>query len=398
MKYNQLKFFPHLLLIISLLSFVNVYAEESSSSNYKLTGVLISTAGEESESNDGSGNLRMFSSVGEVTSDERFLSSSGLYAQLPGSPNVLVANVPLIKCFETQSSGYTNCTRVDINPDGMEMLCGGGCYDRARFEIDPQENPEDTLYTIQIKLTSESSWSHIDPGTFLPKSSSSLSISDFQTKFFWENSISAFNVMGLAPGSEYEIRAQALHGDFTLSEFGPSKIAVSAYPSIVFDIDIAGVDGEESESHVSYFVDFGVLAPFTVQTARDLIWFDLTSNSYNGTNVYMKGENGGLLSLNTSQIIVSETADLDLVTKGFGVVGNSSDQKYLGPLSITPFYEDSISNVGVISTSVSLIYNTSSNPIKDARASMLLRAKTDASLAASDDYREVITFLLISFF
>lgn len=380
-----------LCLLLVFTSVLNVLAEETQSSNYKIVGATFNSGGGESDA--GSGDYRLFGSIGEV-SDDRL--SSGTYDAKPGSPNVLVANVPILDCFETVTDGSTLCTDVDVNPDGMSMLCGqGGCYDRARFEINIQNNPSDALYSIQIKEAGDPNWRFVDGSTFLVENLATHDINDYLTESAWEDSVSSFNILGLKPGTQYELRATALRGDFTESPPGPIVTATTAVPRILFDIDIDNNTGVTTESSSPYSVDLGVLVPGNVKLAEDLIWFDIGSNAFGGVDIRIQDNNTGLNSSANAYTIPSANGDLNLVTEGFGLQNYSITQTMLGPLTSEVDFSNGGDNVGGVLTTIQNIYNTSGAPIYEGRGAINIKAKSDTSTPAGDDYFDELTFTVV---
>ncbi|MBD3363125.1 hypothetical protein GF362_05375 [Candidatus Dojkabacteria bacterium] len=376
------------------LSVFKISAEETQSSNYKMIGVSFGSAGGVSGTNDGGDEYKLLGLAGEPISDDRFESTN--YKALPGAPNVLVANVPIISCFETVTDGFTQCTDVDVNPDGMVMLCGqGGCYDRARFEIDTQNNPPDTLYTIQIKEVGDSEWSYIDGSTFIVEDISSHDINDFLTESSWESTASNFNILGLRMNTSYEIRAIALHGDFTQSPPGPTETATTANAQIYFDIDIADNTGNSVETMSPYSVNLKVLNPGIINTAGNLIWLDIGTNAEGGLFVQIEDDYNGLRSNTTNYTISSWDVDLTSVASGFGLVEYLSYETMLGPLNVESGFGNGGDIVGGLSTTPKNIYNTSGNPVYEGRAALYVKAKSDTNTPSESDYKDELTFTLI---
>lgn len=218
---------------------VSILAYEVDSANYKLTGVTTSGLGGISESS----NYSLISNTGQISADPRNYSAS--YRINQGPSEAFRAAQVSIQCFETDTDGTTNCTSgpTELLSGGMVALCGGtGCYDRARFEIEPYTNPNDTLYTIQISTDNFSSdIKCINASTFHPQELSSCDINDFRTETFWEDE--DFNILGLQADTTYYIRVSALHGDFTQSEYSQILSATTSIPYLFFDIDIATQQG-----------------------------------------------------------------------------------------------------------------------------------------------------------
>lgn len=387
-----------------------VYAEslESDSGNYKIDGIAVGTQGGESmEADGGSYNIMPF--IGDDLNNEKLNSDS--YQMGTGITEVLNANVPLVKCFETDTDYYkgsgvmTECEHSAIStgevgePLGMVRLCGeGGCYDRARIEIDSQNNPTDTLYAIQITTTSDwTYYGYVDGNTRTIISPSSLSIDDFLTKSAWENVSDVYNILGLTPGTEYYVRISALQGDFTQSAFGPAKSAITAYPTVRFAVNVGSSYSEDSSP--IHTINFDYLSSASVETADKLIWLSCGTNALNGISGLVVGENDGLYSSESLYTISSDFYRTDLTnTEGFGIVGSDYEEALLGPTSVESDYaENGFYAGGIVSTGGRTVFTSSGNPLYDgflgikAFAKILLETPTG-------EYEEQLTFTLVPVF
>ncbi len=379
------------LILLMISSLLALQAEESSSDNFKLVGAEIGSGGDISSST----NYSILGTLGQV-SDERLLSST--YAIEPGFVNVIKAHIPKISCFETSTSGSTNCLDADINPDGMVMICGtGGCYDKARFEIDSQNNPIDTLYSIQITVDPTwTTYNYVDGSTFQIEDSSTHDINDYLTETVWEGTVSNFNLVGLIPDTTYYIRATALHGDFTETKPSPQNVsATTSLPQIRFDIDISGTEGILDENSGPYTINIGKLSPQMVTTADDLIWFDIGTNAQGGLGLYVKDQHNGINSVSNSYTIFSTDEDLSSVSEGFGLQEYGSSELYLGPLLPNPSFDGVGEIVGGVSSLAVEVFSTSSNPVYSGRGSLQLKAKSDTSTPAGGDYSDLLSFTLV---
>jgi len=372
-----------------------VFAKESESANFKLIGASIGTAGKESAS----ASQKISVSVGNPASDDR--TSSTLYMAKQGNPNVWVANVPKISCFETVSSGTTNCTDADIVPNGMVMLCGeGGCYDRARFEIDIQNNTPEVLYSIRISTDPLwNSWQYLDGATFLLEDEGTHDIDDYLLKSDWEGTTNSFNVLGLKPDTTYYIRATALKGDFTETPLGPLGVSANtSVPQISFDIDIADIGGVAIDTNAPHGLDLGVLVPMQEITAENLIWIDLGTNAYDGVEVYIQDSYAGLSSFSAVNVIASASLDLSVVNEGFGLQVSSVGENALGPLDVVAPFDGGGENIGGVSLTAVKIFDSSSAPISGGRGGIYVKAKADTSTLAGSDYLDELTFSVLGSF
>lgn len=367
-----------------------VYAQDSTSSNYMLIGASFSSGSDETSTV----NQRIYASVGSGLKDRKVNSS--LYSLNINDPVVWTANIPKINCFETVTNGSTSCSSPLVNPDGMVMICGdGGCYDRARFEIDPQGNTSEVLYSIRISTDPLwGTWKYIDGSTYMIEDAGTHDIADYKTQNDWEQTVTGFNVLGLQPNTTYFIKVTALKGDFTESVPSVENVqATTSVPELVFDIDIDDSGGFLTENNGPYGVSLGMLVPTVVQTASQNIWIDLGTNARSGMQLSVSSQYGGMNSLGAMNTIVSLTSDLNTATEGYGMLIDSLASGYLGPILKNIPYDgvgNSIGGVGIIPSS--LIY--SSNPVSDGRGSVVVKAKSDTSTPAGSDYSDTLTFTL----
>lgn len=377
----------------------SVLAEDLDSSNYKLVDVTTTAGGGLGDS----AGYSLISTTGEISANPRNYSSNYRLNQDPSAN--FVASQPKVQCFETDTDGTTYCTSgpAELLEGGMVNICGpGGCYDKARFEIDPYSNPSDTLYSIQISTDGFSSDNKcIDGSTFRPKTISSCNINDFRTEEYWEDEV--FNVKGLQPNTQYSIRITALHGDFTQSDFSSVSTATTAQGSIEFDIDIADTTGIATESAAPYTIGFSstkqLIAGAAPTTATNLIWLDVLSSASGGFSIIQFGKNGGLYSPTTSQLIGSSTEDLDAQSaEGFGLQSYYIDTEdvspYYGDISAMANYSGTFNNVGEIATSGRKIYE-GNGPVKNGRMGMYLKARAGVDKNPATDYSEEVYFILV---
>jgi hypothetical protein len=393
-KNTQLLKIIYTVVLSVTLTFQYVNAQDSTSDNYMLIGASFSSGSDMSETP----NQRIFGSIGGGLKDRRV--DSLLYSLSIGAPSIWTANVPKISCFETISSGSSDCALPAINPDGMVAICGyGGCFDRARFEIDPQDNTSEVLYSIRVSTDPMwGSWKFVDGGTHTLEDIASHDINDYKTKDDWEQTVNGFNLLGLKPNTRYYIKATALKGDFTESIPSVENVSTTTgNPSIYFDIDIDDDLGFATETSGPYSVGFGVVSPGIVTNADNNIWIDLQSNSTNGVYSYVESENGGLSSSLANYTIVSNTIDLSSVNQGYGLIAISLSEDALGPLESVSPYNGSGQNVGELSTSPLLMLESTS-AILGGRASLGIKLRTDLDTPAGNDYRDRLIFSVLGSF
>ncbi len=382
-----------------LLSTTRVLANDLDSTNYKLVGVTTTAGGGLGDSSGYS----LISTTGDISANPRIYSSNYRLNQDPSAN--FVAAQPNVQCFETDTDGTTYCNSgpTELLEGGMVAICGpSGCYDKARFEIEPFSNPEDTLYSIQVSIDGFSTDTKcIDGSTFRPKDLASCTINDFRTEEYWEDEV--FNIQGLQPNTQYSIKITALHGDFTQSDFSSIATATTAEGSIEFDIDIADSTGVSTETSAPYSIAFTgekeLIAGASATTASDLIWLDVISSSSGGFAIIQFGKNGGLYSPTTTQTILSTNIDLDTpMTEGFGLQSFYTDTEeissYYGNISATTNYAGSLNIVGEVATSGRKIYE-GDGPVKGGRMGIYLKAKADVEKTPASDYTEEIYFILV---
>lgn len=405
MNYKSLqKTLSFLILTISTLSsffIINVYAQELKSNNFKI--IEINTTGGGSTQTSNTQDMKLLTSFNGFAGDPGSLSSN--YIMGYGNINAFTANVPKISCFETNTNGSSNCNTgpTYLNTNGMVTVCGNpGCYDRARFEIDTQNNPADTLYSIQISVDNfVNDIRYIDGITKRPKSTKTLS--DYLTKSSWESS--TFNIKGLQPSTQYYIRATALHGDYTESVAGPSASATTTLPTISFDIDIDDIDGVNTETNAPYIITLDnarKLKPSgPPQTTLDLIWFDINTNAQSGFVLLHKSKNSGLLSTTQSYTIPSSSVNLDSVTEGYGIQKYYTNQMYdtssgngeLGSISTATNYNLTGNNVGIVENIFHKLFE-SNKPINNGRASIMIKARAASTTPPATDYNDELIFII----
>ncbi|MBD3363150.1 hypothetical protein GF362_05500 [Candidatus Dojkabacteria bacterium] len=384
-----IKLISYIVFILMIFSFGNfVLGEELESNNFKMSGFSVGAGGGDEESN----NYRTFTFVGDPAMSENLASSS--YKQKPGRGNVWQANVPLMKCFVSGVDPTGDCEDPDFS-GGLEALCGGGgCTDKAHFEVDIQSNPTDALYAIHIKKSTDSEWGYVDGSTNLVETDwSARTIDDYKTKADWESI--DFNILGLEPDTTYEARATALRGDFTESEPGPLDTADTTNYKIQFDLDIADSGGSAAETSGPYEIDFGDLSTTGVNTANDRIWIDISMNAQNGVQIFIEDQNNGLAAV--SSTIASNDVDLSSINEGFGLQSATTAQGSGGPLTAVSPFNGSGENVGGVSTSSVEIYNSSGGEIEDGRASVDLKTKISSGTPAGS-YSDLLTFSVIGTF
>ena len=325
-------------------------------------------------------------------------------AQIGSAPQVrnaqvLAQDVHIGRAFNGAS--YTWDGLIDDVYISNRALTADEILTQYEYGTRERSNPEDTLYMVQISEDNfVSDIKCIDGSTFRPKTLSSCDINDFRTEAQWETE--DFNVQGLAPSTQYYIRASALHGDFTQSDFSSSQNATTTAGSITFDIDIATSSGITTESSPPYSIAFTgayeLIGGSSAITAPNLIWLDIESNSTGGVAILQHGKNGGLTSATTTQTITSATANLDTTDDGFGLqnfyIDYDDSSPYYGDLTATTNYSGSTNSVGIVNTTNSKIYD-GDGPIVSGRTGIKILAKPGTDKTSATDYTENIYFVIV---
>ena len=390
---NRNIFFITVILITFITPFT-VLAAELNSPNYKIVGATTEGGGIVTSTN-----YSTLLNVGGISNNPRNYSAS--YKVFTSPEDAFLPAVPTASCFETTTSGSSNCVTGPsiITTGGMVAVCGGsGCYDKARFEIDTKGNPADTLYAVMISQDNfVSDTRYIDASSFIPESYSNHNLNDFMLKADWETQ--TFNIRGLTEGTTYYIKIFALKGNFTQSDAGPASSATTATGAVFFDIDIAGQAGYTQESTPPYYISFtgayeliGGSAPVT---AGDRIWMDAETNSSGGFAVIMNGKYEGLYSSTTTQKIASVTANLDQVSSGFGLQSEyTSSDPTLSSITAESNYSGTNNYVGIVSTTPYRVYHAG-GPVRSGRMALKVIAKPGTSYTASNDYQEIINLVFV---
>jgi len=393
---------------------VIILAQNLDSTNYRIEDPTVDSGGGPTDSS----NYSLLQSLGNPNADARL--TSGSYELKSGFPNGILASVPKVTCFETDTtSGTTDCLYFP-NSNGAQGECGSpGCYNRAKLELDDQNNPKDTLFLVKIVNNGTSITYYLQSDHTLGLS---YDINDFLTQCElegrdpddtgcddsgdpnWDADLQSMNVLSLEPSTSYTASIAALNGDFTGTRFGPSASATTTATAMSFDIDISATD---SETAANYILDIGEITYTSVATATDIIWLDLASNNFYGANVYVRDSNTGLDSTLTGETIPSESEDLATDPNsngGYGLKVSSFTQTSLGPIQASATYNTGgAEQVGGLVTTDTLIFftNTSGSnvgPVQGGRMSILVKARSIELDIASPDLADNITFIAVGNF
>ena len=279
------------------------------------------------------------------------------------------ANVPPASTF-TNPSSYYNKLKIVINTGG---------------------NPSDTVFAIAIStdsFVSDTRYVQSDDTV-----GATLGIEDYQTYTNW-GSASGTLIIGLLPGTTYQVKVKAMQGKFTETGYGPTASASTVNPQLTFDIDVSASD---TETNPPFATNFGDLFGGTVTDSPQKIWVDFDTNAESGGRVYIVGSNAGLQSAATSYLISAVSGNLTGLSEGFGAQGFSATQSSGGPLTVATAYDLTANNVGIADTTIREIF-TASNPIVAGRGAFLLKAKSSSVTPAANDYTESLTVIVSASF
>lgn len=356
--------------------------------------------------------------VDSSATDDTITTSSN-YRSDAGTANFIEAAVPKVTCFETSTSSGT----CSAGSNGMQEVCSTpGCYDRAKFKIDAQGNPNDVRYAVQMSTSSTfaSNNFYIDSATRLP--TLSITIADFLYKCEWEGTIQAgycgsanttyqkFNVFGLSSNTTYYIRFSAFQGvtsdaQFTQSEWGPSANATTAVPSLTLDLNIA--PDTVTNTNVPYILNFGSSPAGVVTTASDYIVLNVSTNAVSGLTTSVKGLNGQLESGSNTIPAVNTDLDTLTVTSGWGIRNESTTNSqqyssYLGSVTISNSPNDftdagAANKVGAPSSSFVTLFTSNLMPLHTGIAGFESKIKP-VGATPSGLYDEIVTFIVVGDF
>lgn len=272
---------------------------------------------------------------------------------------------------------------IDANvPPAATLTNPANYYNKLRMVIASGTNAADVRYAIAISTDGFASVSYVQSDTSI---ASQIGIEDFKTYAGWGGG-GGFLILGLTPGTSYQVRVSAMQGNTTQSSYGPASTAVTTeLPSLSFAVST-------SQSVTPPFVaGFDSLAPGGVVSANADPIVNISTNSENGGTVYIRSANGALGSVVAGWQIASATADLG-GTAGYGAQVTGVSQIAGGPLTIASPYGGASDNVGILSTSLMPVLETV-GPLNSGTATLRLKARSETLTPAANDYSDVITLM-----
>jgi hypothetical protein len=327
-----------------------LFAALPSTANYKLNSFGFGSGG---TANSTTSTYALEGTSGEISGQT---ASTANYNLKPGFIHSQQANVPKIAAFDNG---------------------GGTFYNKLHFVIDEQNNPSDALYALSI------STDNFNTDTRYVKSDLtvgvSLALADYQSYAAWGGASGA-NIISLSllPNTTYYLRAKATQGKHTESGYGPALSVATVGPQLSFSLSTNSIN-------------IGTLLPGSVISAAQTIDAAFATNAASGGEVYINGQNTGLLSTRSGFSIGSASGDLSALTRGFGVQVSAISASSGIFSSLSP-YNVAGNNVGITDTTIRRIM-TASGPIVGGSSSVLLKAKAAANDPAAADYKETLTML-----
>ncbi len=350
---NFLRKLQHALGISALIFFVVPV-----STDYKLINFGFGGGG---ASNSISTDYALNGIIGELSSTKL---SGAAYILGPGLIFSQQSNVPLAPTFVNTSNWYNKLSVI----------------------INTSNNPSDTKFVLAIStdnFVSDTRYVQSDNTV-----GATLGLEDYQTYANWGGASGEF-VIGLLPNTTYYIKAKAIQGKFTETDFGPVSSVSTVNPSFTFDIDVSASD---IDTEPPFTIVFSDLVAETVIDSPKKVWVDFVTNGESGGYVYVYGQNSGLYSATRSSTITSVTGDLSSLSQGVGAQSVSSTQTSGGPLAALSPYNSGGQLVGVIDTAIRPIYSSAA-PVVGGRASFVIKAKSSNVTPAADDYTETLTVI-----
>ena len=336
-----------------------IFSAMPTSGTYQLNNYGFGSGG---TSNSTSATYKLNATTGETTNNQ---STSATYAARAGNNNSQQAFVPVAPTF--------------TNPSNF--------YNKLPFVLNPGASPSDTKFSIALSTDNFVTTQYVQIDDTVGPTRT------YQTYAAW-GAATGQTLVGLNPSTAYKMKANAIQGIFTETEFGPVAAAATVAPSITFKLDAAATN---TTTTAPYFVTFTNLYPGTVVNSTEKIWVSLTTNAVSGAAVYIASANGGLKSTSANFTIPSATADLAAAATGYGAQNLTATQTSGGPITSTSPYNGAGNNVGIINTTTRQLFSASA-PITGGRTSTQITAKASITTKAANDYADTLTLTAAGLF
>lgn len=177
----------------------------------------------------------------------------------------------------------------------------------------------------------------------------------------------------------------------------------STTPTLTFDLDTYATAVTSTETGAPYSVALGTLttanASNSDEASINAIWFDLDTNASGGAIVTVTSLYGELRSTSVpADDIPSSTgtmapgvANYGLCAKRNGVTSGTFNK--VSPFNGATCTTGHVNDVGAVTTSAQIIYNTGGAAVTGARAEIMVNAENSAITPAHNDYTDTLTFI-----
>jgi hypothetical protein len=260
-------------------------------------------------------------------------------------------------------------------------------YNRLHLTLNSSGLPGDAKYSIAVSDDNFVTTQYVQPDQTV---GTALGLTNYQSYVAWGGA-GGFWILGLEHSTSYSVKVAALHGGATGSRFGPTATVATVAPSITFAVTTS------LSSSPPFAVGFSSLPPGQVTSGNATIGASVTTNAQHGGQLLVKDQQAGLVSALASYIIASANADLAATGRGYGAQVSTAGQDSGGPITATSPYNGGGHNVGGLTTAWQQLA-AFTNPITNGSITLTLKAKSDPSVPAANDYNDTITISLVPSF
>ncbi|HTE58337.1 MAG TPA: hypothetical protein VK694_06340 [Verrucomicrobiae bacterium] len=285
--------------------------------------------------------------------------------------------------YELQSG--VPATHAANVPAAPNMTNPATYYNKLHIVLDTGGNPTDAKFAVAISTDSFASTQYVQSDNTVGPT---LGSEDWQTYATW-GSAAGVDIIGLSSNTTYYAKVKATRGLYTEAKYSAVDTAVTTGQSLTFDIDVSASD---IETGPPYTTNFGGLLPGTVTDSPQRIWIDFDTNGTTGGYIFIASVNNGLHSVTTGATIASATGDLSVLGAGLGAKSMSATQSAGGPLAVQSPYNGASNNVGVLNSTLAQVYSSGA-AITAGRGSLVLKAKSQTSTPAGNDYTDRLTLV-----
>jgi len=262
-------------------------------------------------------------------------------------------------------------------------LTNNNTYDRLHLVLNVGSLPTDTKYLIAISSDNfiTTNYVQLDNTT-----GASVGVANYQTYAAWGGA-SGFDILGLNSSTTYKVKLAALQGSATGSAFGPTASATTQAPSVTFAVQTS------LTSTPPFSVGFTSLPAGAVTAGAATVTTTITTNALYGGSLLLADKNSGLTSSSASFTLASTTADLGVVSSGYGAQVTSTTQSSGGPITSASPYNGAGNSVGGLSTTWQP-FATWNSAVTNGSATLALAAKSTTLTPAASDYADIMTISL----